>query len=439
VNPGPAPASLTTAEKDISKLQLRILKAGAAERKRLLTELPELERRVGLIEAEGDVPWLRRETQPIPIARLQKALGTDEVVLEYVLSDPTSYGLAISREHVEAFRLPSSALIGKQVQQLFAALRKNGPTGEPEAALYASVVAPVESVVTAKARLIVIPDGPLYSLPFEMIGPRTGQRLLASHVVTYAPSGTVLTLLAEKNGPAASVPLLAVATGSDALASAGVNASDKPPFGNVNREVFDLGQPLRPLPAANGEARAIAGILGGKSVTLLGDSATETALKKQPLGQFRVLHFAVHGLVSTKFPERSALVLYPDPAGNEDGYWQAREIARTQLNADLVTLSACDVGSGAVVGEEGVSNLVRPFLIAGARTVVANIWEVNDDFSRGLMREFYSRLAGGVDKGRALQQAKLEMIRKYGEDASPPRLWAGFIMVGESRRGLPAE
>jgi CHAT domain-containing protein len=161
-------------------------------------------------------------------------------------------------------------------------------------------------------------------------------------------------------------------------------------------------------------------------------------LKKQPLGQFRVLHFAVHGLVSTKFPDRSALVLYPDPAGNEDGYWQAREIARTQLNADLVTLSACDVGSGAVVGEEGVSNLVRPFLIAGARTVVANIWEANDDFSRGLMREFYSRLAAGVDKGRALQQAKLEMIRKYGEDASPPRLWAGFIMVGESRRGLPS-
>jgi len=173
-------------------------------------------------------------------------------------------------------------------------------------------------------------------------------------------------------------------------------------------------------------------------VMLLGDAATESALKKQPLGQFRVLHFAVHGLVSAKFPERSALVLYPDPAGNEDGYWQAREIARTALSADLVTLSSCDVGSGPVVGEEGVSNLVRPFLIAGARTVVANLWESNDDFSRGLMREFYGRLAAGVDKGRALQQAKLEMIRKYGEDASP-RLWAGFIMVGESRRRLPSD
>jgi CHAT domain-containing protein len=82
---------------------------------------------------------------------------------------------------------------------------------------------------------------------------------------------------------------------------------------------------------------------------------------------------------------------------------------------------------------------VRPFLIAGARTVVANLWESNDDFSRGLMREFYTRLAAGMDKGRALQQAKLEMIRKYGQDASSPRLWAGFIMVGESRRSLQSE
>ena len=121
------------------------------------------------------------------------------------------------------------------------------------------------------------------------------------------------------------------------------------PFGNINREVFDFGQPpLSPLPAANGEARTVAGILGGKSVMLLGDAATESALKKQPLGQFRVLHFAVHGLVSTKFPERSALVLYPDPAGNEDGYWQAREIARTAIErrTRYIVLMRCWIGPG---------------------------------------------------------------------------------------------
>ena len=91
------------------------------------------------------------------------------------------------------------------------------------------------------------------------------------------------------------------------------------------------------------------------------------------------------------------------------------------------------------MGEESISKTwVRPpFLIAGARTVVANLWESNDEFSRGLMREFYTRLAAGMDKGRAFWRGKkLEMIRKYGQDASSPRLWAGFIMVGESRRSL---
>ena len=438
VNRAPEPASLTSTEKEISKLQLQLLKAGTRDRKRLLTDLLSLEQRTIEIEAGQDPPWLRRAVQPIPLARLQKALKGDEAFLEYVLSDPVSYCLAISRDHAEVVRLAGRSQIGKQVDAVRAALRK-GQTGAEagaEAALYATVVGPMASVVSSKSRLTFVPDGPLYQLPLEVLGPRPDQRLLASHVVTYAPSGTVFTLLSEKKGSQPSLPLLAVATGTDGLAEARARMADQPQPGTIDLEVFDAGQSqLRPLPAANGEARTVAGILGANSVMLLAEAATESALKRQPLGQFRVLHFAVHGLVSTKFPDRSALVLYEDPAKNEDGLWQAREIARTELNAELVTLSACDVGSGLIVGEEGISNLVRPFLIAGARTVVANLWESDDDFSRGLMREFYSRLAAGMDKGRALQQAKLEMIRKYGPDASP-RLWAGFIMVGESRRSL---
>ena len=439
VNRGPEPASLTSTEKEISKLQLRLLRAGARERKQLLTDLLSLEQRAIEIEAGQDPPWLRRAVQPISArTRLQKALKGDEAFLEYVLTDPVSYCLAISREHVEVFRLAGRSQIGKQVEAVLAALRKGGTEAGAEAALYATVVGPMASVVSSKGRLTIVPDGPLYQLPFEMLGPRPDQRLLASHVVTYAPSGTVFTLLSEKKGSRPSLPLLAVATGTDALAGARARMADQQqPCGRLTGRSSTPGQPqLRPLPAANGEARTVAGILGGNSVMLLAEAATESALKRQPLGQFRVLHFAVHGLVSTKFPDRSALLLYADPASNEDGFWQAREIARTELNAELVTLSACDVGSGLVVGEEGISNLVRPFLIAGARTVVANLWESDDDFSRGLMREFYTRLAAGMDKGRALQQAKLEMIRKYGQDASSPRLWAGFIMVGESRRSL---
>jgi CHAT domain-containing protein len=284
---------------------------------------------------------------------------------------------------------------------------------------------------------VIVADGALHQLPFELLKPPSGSPLLFSHVVTYVPSATVFAMLAAGNRPSSSLPVLAVGTGKDVPAGDGRESSAiGKPFGTITREVFetDIGQ-LAPLVAANGEARLVAEVLGPGGVVLPGPIATEGALKKQPLDKFRVLHFAVHGLVSTKFPERSALVLYPEPASSEDGFWQAREIARTRLNADLVTLSACDVGSGRLVGEEGVANLVRPFLMAGARTVVANVWESNDDFTHGLMREFYSRLAKGVDKGKALRDAKLAMIRKFGADATP-RMWAGFIMVGESRGTL---
>ena len=375
-------------------------------------------------------------------ARLQRALGGDEAFLEYVLTDPVSYCLAITRDHIEVLHLAGRSQIGKQVEAVLTALRKGGTDAGAEAALYATVVGPMASVVSSKTRLTIVPDGPLYQLPLEMLGPRPDQRLLASHVVTYAPSGTVFTLLSEKKGSRPSLPLLAVATGTDSLAEARARMADQQQrLGNINREIFDAGS-ISAQTSAGRQRRGSDGSRNtglGNSVMLLAEAATESALKKQPLGQFRVLHFAVHGLVSTNFPDRSALLLNADPASNEDGFWQAREIARTQLNAELVTLSACDVGSGLVVGEERISNLVRPFLIAGARTVVANLWESNDDFSRGLMREFYTRLAAGMDKGRALQQAKLEMIRKYGQDASSPRLWAGFIMVGESRRSLQSD
>ena len=289
-----------------SKLEQKV------ERKRLITDLLNFEQQAGQMEAQEDPPRLRQQTQPIPITRLQKALGERQGNSGIRSHRTGSYCLAITRDHTEVLQLASRTQIGKQVEPVLTALRKEGPGAGAAAALYAKVIAPMESVVSAKTRLIVIPDGPLYCCHSRLSDHgRTG--FLESHVITYAPSGTVFTLLAEKTGPRRPIPLLAVATGSDALAGVAAASADHQPFGKINREVFDASRLSSPLPAANGEARTVAGILGGKSVMLLGDSATKSALKKEPLGQFRVLHFAAHGLVSTKFPERSALLLYPDP------------------------------------------------------------------------------------------------------------------------------
>jgi CHAT domain-containing protein len=101
-----------------------------------------------------------------------------------------------------------------------------------------------------------------------------------------------------------------------------------------------------------------------------------------------------------------------------------------RLRADLVTLSACDTGTGIAYGQEGVSSLVRPFLAAGAGSVVANLWPADDRFSLTMMREFYRRLAGGADVADALRGAKLRMIELFGPQAVP-KLWSGLLAYGD--------
>jgi CHAT domain-containing protein len=101
------------------------------------------------------------------------------------------------------------------------------------------------------------------------------------------------------------------------------------------------------------------------------------------------------------------------------------------LGADLVTLSACDTGTGETYGQEGVASLVRPFLAAGARTVVANLWTADDRFSLALMREFYRQLAASADVGQALRRAKLRMLEQFGPEAVP-KLWSGVLAYGDA-------
>jgi CHAT domain-containing protein len=116
--------------------------------------------------------------------------------------------------------------------------------------------------------------------------------------------------------------------------------------------------------------------------------------------------------------------------GPKTGLLQAREIRNLSLNADLVTLSACDTGAGRLQGEEGITNLVRAFLFAGAKSVVASLWVASDIYAPILMDHFYRHLAMGEEKADALRKAKLDLLVEFGDQASPV-FWAGFVMVGD--------
>ena len=147
--------------------------------------------------------------------------------------------------------------------------------------------------------------------------------------------------------------------------------------------------------------------------------------------RYEVLHFAGHSVASVERPWSSRLLLAPDPAVPGDtGSLYARDLMGLRLpKAEVVVLASCATASGRVVPGEGPLNLARPFLAAGARHVVASLWDVNDLTSTGLLRHFHRELRGGASCARALQAAQVEAIQG-GPAFSAPAAWAGFLAFG---------
>src|SRR5581483_457792 len=148
------------------------------------------------------------------------------------------------------------------------------------------------------------------------------------------------------------------------------------------------------LPRTRDEVEYIASLFpANRRKVLLGTQSTEAAFKREPLKQYRRLHFATHSLIDEKTPARSAVVLMAGDA--EDGLLDVSEISRLDLDCDLVVVSACQTGRGQLLSGEGIVGLSRAFLQAGARTVVVSLWNVSDGATGQLMKDFYANLSAG--------------------------------------------
>lgn len=416
----PSTARLTPTEKRVSQLQLSLMRAKTRmQRQRLLSLLERSEEELFPALVTSGRPSSAGPAEPVTLATLQRTLPPGHTLLEYRLAEPGSYCLVITRDHAYAKEIPSAAELTRTVEQHLSAIQHRSDFGQSGRVLFEALL-PREA--RNAANLIIIPDGSLHGLPFDTLVDPAGKAVIETHTVWYAPSATAQYLLGHHHPQVPpTLPLLAVAAGSDALGGAS---------GPVRRSMFDVrGTTLPPLPAANREARLVGEAMGPRSVVITGPAATEAAIRKQPLARYHVLHFAVHGLAVPDHPERAGLVFFPDKATAEDGLWQLRDIARSKLAADLVTLSACRAGSGKVIGTAGTVSLVTAFLAAGAKSVVANLWDSDDTFTKALMGSFYRHLARKMPTAEALRQAKLEMRARYGAEA-PPYLWAGFTLTG---------
>ena len=254
----------------------------------------------------------------------------------------------------------------------------------------------------------------------ETLRDADGKYVVRSHTLSYVPSSTVLYYLRTlRRLIEPQMAFLGIGAVPHDLEPTDTG-TDRGIMRAVSRGFFDLsGAHLYRLPASRQEILSAANALNQprRTVLLLGSDATESKFKSEPLSNFTIIHFAVHGLSTPQLPDRAALILGRDPKSNEDGLLQAREITQLSLAADLVTLSACDTATGRPEGEEGIDGLVEPFLLAGAKSVLGALWEVDDSAARQFMTIFYTQLARREDEASALRQAKLEYLEKMGVPA----------------------
>ena len=426
-------------ERQLAKLQSKLYTAKSrAARKSLLDEIFLLETRMAPdATRQFHAEMANNARKPATLRDVQAVLAPGETLLEFAVTKRTAYCVQISAKTSRVHKLGSAAQLVTLAKALASAITDNGDTDKPASELGSFLLRPL-GAIARKGRLIVAPDGPLHRIPFELLRFPGESSLLSQTVVSYTPSATVFALIRRRPVNRSLLnPALAIASSPDSGEPELISDAKVAPIGKIARGVFDInGTTLGSLPAAADEARTVGSLLGASSDDVVVDErATESSIKQMPLSNYRVLHFATHGLISTKYPERSALLLRQSKS--EDGFLQAREILRMNLRADLVTLSACDTGTGQTFGQEGVSNLVRPVLAAGARSVLASLWGADDTFSLALMKAFYQNLSKKFDAGESLRQAKMTLLQRLGPNATP-RLWSGYLLYGDSTAALPA-
>jgi CHAT domain-containing protein len=411
-------------EHEISGLRLQLAKATSeAEIARIRNQL-FLAQHKRWIASSDLTPFRRNVDRILPLGTVEQHLDTSDVLVEYVAGQSRFYAITITRNGARLVGLKPTSAITMLASNFLDAVRSKQTAIEEGSALYAALFGPLSEIDT-HSHLIVVPDGLLHSVPFAALVDER-RRLVETHTIVRAPSASTHVLLQEP------MPR----TGEGILAVGGVLYN--PDTTRIAKLRGYEDEPLGNLPGSRDEALAAAAALRPvmKSDLLLDQNATESAFKGAQLPAREVIHLSVHGTASPDDAEKAALVFLSDAKANEDGILEVPEIVRLRLHSDLVVLSACDTAIGMLQGEEGVSNLARAFLLAGARTVVSTLWSIDDSFSATLMKTFYSALASGHSKSDSLVSAQRTVLRRFSETAVP-YYWAGYVIEGSADMALP--
>jgi CHAT domain-containing protein len=345
----------------------------------------------------------RSESAPVrrlpPGAYLNLARESRSVFVSYWLAPNQSHAWMVTPRDIHHIRLPPASEIEPLVaqyqqaieRQLADPLRTRLTAGEK---LYQTFIAPVSSFLPKGAHVVVVPDGVLHALNLESL-PVPGD---PPHYWIQDVNLEIAPSLAMFGKP-----------------------QDKP----ANRRLLLLGDPLSNDPTFAPLAHAAREIASVKQnftpsdqVVLTRDSATPQAYLAAAAGPFAAIHFTAHALANRENPLESAVLL-------SGGKLYAHDVMNLALNADLVTVSACRGAGQRTYSGEGLVGFAWAFLRAGARHVIAGLWDVNDQSTADLMDVLYRELAAGRRPADALRAAKLALIESRG-NLRKPYYWAPF-------------
>jgi CHAT domain-containing protein len=354
---------------------------------------------------------------------------------------------------------------------------------EASAELSKMVLKPVAALLGNK-RLVIVPDGALQLVPFQAlpdppsINPSNGNTaksknskkpgatndrrpLVEDHEIVYEASASVLALqrketdkrqharhalavladpVFDQEGLKLEMKERSADKARDRQSQPKADSSGSSRGANTNsrtdltRAIDDMGiGPLSKLPHSREEAQAIMKLVPkGEGLAALGFDASRATVTSPDLSQYRIIHFATHGLADLNHPELSGIVLslIDEQGQQQDGYLRLHEIYNLNLPADLVVLSACQTGVGKQIRGEGLIALTRGFMYAGATRVVASLWKVDDEATRDLMEEFYKQMfTNKLKPAAALWRAQIKL--SHQSQWHSPYYWAGFVLQGE--------
>ena len=422
-----------------------------AELDRLGTEYKNI-----LATINARYPAYEQITQPRSwdLSRIQEEVIADDdtVLLEYFLGSEKSYVWVVTRTGITNHELPSEVVISNKVQSLYELLREPAkPEGKPKLdqatqELAQMILSPVADQLN-KQRIIVAADGALNYIPFQMLPatPSNPEPLVARHEIINAPSASILGELRKEAGRRGVRSKALAAFGNPIFAAQnGQPQKNEQPgkeqLKNAVRNIELKGDTLDlstvgPLFYSAREIANLRDVVSEDQTFAATEyEATRDQLLSMDLTQFAILHFATHGLLDPKRPENSGLLLSTINREGKplEGFVGLQDVYSLRAPVDLVVLSACQTGLGKDIRGEGLVGLTRGFMYAGATSVVASLWKVQDEATAELMKRFYTEmLKNGMTPAAALRSAQ-NSIRQI-PDWSAPHYWAGFTLQGEYR------